>query len=77
MFFFYSQNLLLAHDSVARQEVKSAANDEEPPDYFNMPNISDGGASVKLVHLEKTTEPLVTYILYNKMCPLCFPPLLF
>lgn len=53
------QSLLLAHDSVAKQEIKSA-NDQEPPDDFNIPNIPDGGVSVKLVHLEKTTEPLVS-----------------
>ncbi|XP_045167365.2 protein PALS1-like isoform X2 [Mercenaria mercenaria] len=53
----HMKNLMLAHDSVARQEVKSA-NDQEPPDDFNIPSIPDGGVSVKLVHLEKTTEPL-------------------
>ncbi|KAL4238801.1 protein localization to myelin sheath abaxonal region [Mactra antiquata] len=54
----HMKSLLYSHDNVARNEIKSSSNDQEPPDEFNNINIPDGTASVKIVHLDKTTEPL-------------------
>ena len=60
-FFLFAlfQGLLYAQDGVAKQEVRSS--EGEPPDdnNFYIPSLP-AGDSIKIVHLEKTTEPLVS-----------------
>ena len=57
--FPFFQGLLYAQDGVAKQEVRSS--EGEPPDdnNFYIPSLP-AGDSIKIVHLEKTTEPLVS-----------------
>ena len=59
VFFPLFQGLLYAQDGVAKQEVRSS--EGEPPDdnNFYIPSLP-AGDSIKIVHLEKTTEPLVS-----------------
>lgn len=51
------KGLFYTHDQVAKQEVRSS--EDQPPDdnSFYIPTLP-AGDSVKIVHLEKTTEPL-------------------
>ena len=53
------QGLFFAHDGVAKQEVRSSEGNQPPDDNnFYIPSLP-AGDSIRIVHLEKTTEPLV------------------
>lgn len=58
-FFVNFQGLLLAHDHIAQRELQCSEDQQPPEDDFNIPHLPDVGSSIKIVHLEKTTEPLV------------------
>lgn len=53
---------MFAHDRIAQQAVQSSS-DQPPPDDFNIPDLAEVGSSIKLVQLDKTTEPLVCILL--------------
>ena len=62
--FLLFQGLFFAHDGVAKQEIRSS--ESQPPDdnNFYIPSLP-AGDSIKIVHLEKTTEPLVSSFLIH------------
>ena len=54
---FFFQNLLKVHDQLSENAVFDAKEDPVAEDY---PFKDYGEGAVKIVHLEKTTEPLVS-----------------
>lgn len=70
VFNFVLQSLLLAHDSIAERESKPVVHGEES-DLLDYPLVQYGEDSVKIIHLEKTNEHLVStavymYIIYQR-----------